>query len=89
MSKLEYQVVRNGARRWLIWRVTDPFKTPNGHGREFEECARVVEDGGLFFVELPKWGVNGVDEWERQPRGWMTRDGAIKSVTHARKEMAS
>ena len=89
MSKLEFQIVRNGASMWLIWGLSQPFKTPGGHGREYEEVARVVEDNGLWYVEIPKWGDGCIEDWERQPRGWMTRQGAISSVTNARKALAS
>jgi hypothetical protein len=89
MSQLEFQITRVAARRWLIWQLSGPFKTPGGHGREYEEIARVVEDDGLFYVELPKWNDEGIEDWDRRPRGWMTKEGAIHSVTHPPKVMAS
>lgn len=88
-SKLVYQVIRNAANRWLIWEIGEGFDTPKGQAREYEEVARVVEDTGLFYVEIPKWSGEGIEEWERQPRGWLTKSGAVRSVTHPKKAMAS
>ena len=88
-GELKFQIVRNARNRWLIWQLDPAFDVPGGHGRGFEEVARVVEDGGLFYVEVPEWGDDGIDDWRRQPRGWMTKDGAVASVTREKKAMAS
>ena len=90
MAKLAYQIVRNGANRWLIWRLSGVIKTDTGDAREYEEVARVVLDSGLYYVETPIWGVDGIADWSRQPRGWTLKDGAIASVTkEQRKALAS
>ena len=89
MPRLKVQVVRDGASRWMIWKLSDGFDVDGGEGREYEQIARVVCDGGLYYVELPVWGVDGISSWERQPRGWALKDGAVHSVTHPMKGAAA
>lgn len=76
-----YQVIRDGLAKWNIWRVTDR--------QDYEQVARVIQDDGLFYVELPTWGVDGIEGWTRQVRGWALKDGAVASVVKERKAMAS
>ena len=81
MSRISYQILRDGAAKWVIWRVTDR--------QDYEQIARVVQEDGLYYVELPQWGSDGISKWDRQPRGWALRDGAVASVTREKKAMAS
>jgi len=89
MPKLRCQVVRDGRSKWMIWTLSEGFAVNDGEGREYEQVARVVEDDGLYYVELPVWGVDGISSWERQPRGWALKDGAVHSVTHPKKGAAA
>lgn len=89
MPKLRCQVVRDGRSRWMIWTLSDGFAVSDGEGREYEQVARVVEDDGLYYVELPEWGVDGITGWQRQPRGWALKEGAVKSVTNPKEKVAA
>lgn len=85
-SELRFQVVRNGTARWLIWKLGEAVPADGGHSREFEEYARVVFDQGAWWVELPRWGSDGVSGWDRLPRPWALKDGAVASVTKAKEK---
>lgn len=81
MSKLEYQVIRSGLKKWTVYKLGGAFKTAGGRGQDYEQIARIVEEDGLFYVEEVVWGEDEVDEWKRLPRGWMTYEGAKMSAT--------
>lgn len=72
MSRISHQIIRDGAARWIIWQIEDR--------QEYEQIGRVVFEDGLYYVDLPVWKDDGFT-WDRQPRGWVLKDGAIKSVT--------
>lgn len=89
-KKPRFQTHRDGTKRWMIWRVGDELDDKDAKNTEFEQVARVAEVDGMFFVEDPVWNGDGIEKWERRDgAGWMTREGAIKSVTHPKKALSS
>ena len=80
MSKQNVQVVKNGENMWMVWKYSPRFRTDEGYGVEYEQVARVVLENGRYYVELPQWGADGVDDWIRQPRPWALKEGAVASV---------
>lgn len=89
MANLKCQVIRDGAKKWTVWKLGDAFNAFGGEGRDYEPVSRIIEDGGLYYVEEAVWGVDGVDHYERLPRGWLTYDGAKMSATNEKKGAAA
>lgn len=88
--KLTCQVIREGSGKWIVWKLGSAFKAFDGEGRDYEPVSRIIEDGGLFYVEDAIWGADGVDHYDRRPRGWLTYDGAkMNAVTVQEKKGAA
>lgn len=89
MSKVRWQIVRDTKNSWMIWHLDDAISVNGEVGVEHEQIARVVFVDGAYYVELPVWDADGIAKWDRQPRPWTLKAGAVHSVTHPRKAMAS
>lgn len=90
MAKLKCQVIRDGAKKWTVWKLGDAFSAFGGEGRDYEPVSRIVEDGGRYFVEDAVWGADGVDHYERRPGdGWFEYEGAKRSAVTEKERAAA
>lgn len=73
---LQVQVQRVGGGSWHVTRVTEL----QHRVYQYDVIARVVEDDGLYYVELAHWE-NGKEAWLRRPRGYQLLRGALKHAS--------
>lgn len=81
-AKIQTQILRRGFESWELNQVTRLWDSTH----EYEVVGRVVRDGELYYVELPKWGDDGY-VWERQPRGYLIPKAAFKAIIDRKKRL--
>ncbi len=82
----QIQILRRGDELWDLVRIDLVWKEADGvHVNEYDTIARVLRDGGFYYVEFPEWKADSYT-WQRQPRGYLIPRAAFKVAAKGRQK---